>query len=201
MSSLNALRLVAILAFQCIALHARAYADPSTGGQTGGRSPDPCVLLTPQSVAAAIGVTLDHVANPTRPTADECFWAVGGHMPQPAQGVLLTVKPVVERAKGGCRDLNCLKLAQSVLSLTPIGNDPTYSTLVGPVEGTAIEIAGLGNKATWANGVLTVLSNAAAFQVRIGSGADSQQYLQDCEKLAKYVLDRMGTASPQAAGG
>src|SRR5262249_44373873 len=124
----------------------------------------------------------------------ECFWAAGTHAPQQIQSVLLTVKPVVEQAKGGCHGLKCLQLVQSVLSVTPLGGKRTYNTLVGPVEGSAVQMAGLGDKATWANGALTVLANATAFQVRIGSGAESAQYLQDCEKLARHVLDRLGSA-------
>ena len=188
---LNAWRGAVILILAILPLGAALHVEPALGAT----SPDPCALLESQTVASTIGVAIDQVATPTRPNADECFWAVDSHAPQAAQGVLLTVKTLAENAKGGCRGLKCLWIAQTALSFTPLASNRIYSTLVGPAEGTAIEIAGLGNKATWANGALTVLPNTSACPVRIGSGPDSQQYLRNCENLARHVLDHMASGS------
>jgi hypothetical protein len=176
-----------------------SWGAPLLANQAPHQVPDPCALLATQTVATTIGVTIDQLAKPTHPTPDECFWAVGTHAPQRVESVLLTIKPIVQQAESGCHGLKCLQLVQSVLSITPLASNRTYAMLVGPVEGTAVQIAGLGNKATWANGALTVLANATAFQVRIGSGAQSTQYLQDCEKLARYVLDRLGSSPDGSA--
>ena len=179
-----------LLAGVFLAIGAALRVEPASGAPI----PDACALLEKQTVASTIGVAIDQVASPTHLNVDECFWALDSHVPQPAQGVLLTVKTLAEGAKTGCRGIRCLQIVQTALSFTPLARDQTYATLVGPVEGAAVEIAGLGDKATWANGALTVLTHASAFQVRIGSGPESQQYLRDCEKLARHVLDRIGSA-------
>jgi len=204
-------RTALMAAIALLSIGAPAFADnpPTTPATATAITPstkagapktsDPCALLDSQTVAQALGVAIDQVAAPTHPTADECLWAAASHAPLPIQNILLTVKPITQGAKLHCKGFTCLQLVQSVLDMTPLANNQTYATLVGPVESSAVQIAGLGNKAMWANGALTVLASAAAFQLKLGGSADTSQYLQGSEDLAKLILSRMGQSGSQPA--
>jgi hypothetical protein len=57
-------------------------------------------------------------------------------------------------------------------------------------------ITGLGEKAGWSNGLLTVLQNNVLYKVKIGGLASSQLALDASELIARSALNRTH-ASPK----
>lgn len=147
---------------------------------------DPCALISQASLAGALSVTADQIGTPTHPTAEECAWAVASHAGSGAQRVLLGVETA--RAAKSCRGLSCVFMAQSVLSLANIS---AFSPGIMEALSDAQIIAGLGDKAGWKNGALTVLKNEIAFRLVVsGAGSDARR-LAISEALARDVLTRL----------
>lgn len=55
---------------------------------------DPCAVVSMADVASASEVAVDQVYAPTRPTRNECVWAVAAHGGVPAQRVAFTMQTV-----------------------------------------------------------------------------------------------------------
>lgn len=147
---------------------------------------DPCALLGQSDVASALGVGIDQVRAPTRPTPNECLWAGVVHTSGPAQQVLLTVD-AAQAAKSGCRGLGCLSIVQSVTDYIP--GMSSFNRAVGTAEDVEY-ITGLGDKAAWKNGQLTVLKQGVVFGLDV-SAAHSSSALAASELLARTVLTRI----------
>jgi hypothetical protein len=162
-------------------------ATPKPGGI------DPCALLGAPDVASALHTTVHNLAHPHRPTADECLWAATSRM----QGVVppqVLFGLQIAQSKPACRGINCLWMAHSITS--SLGVNLPGSQLFDHAMSTAGEvqyITGLGEKAGWANGLLTVLQNNVLYKVQIGGLATSQLALDASELIARHALNRAQT--------
>src|SRR5579883_1482260 len=147
---------------------------------------DPCAMLTAPDVATALGVGTASVGAAQRPSAGECSWAVAPHSGAPAQNVVLVMQPVSQ--SGGCHGFGCLGAVKSFLGSHGVpGLPPQFSNAFDDAQ----LIAGLGDKASWKDGRLTVLRADTAFQVLVhGSQSPS---LGVSEALARDVLYRIAT--------
>ncbi|MDQ6933329.1 MAG: hypothetical protein M3160_09180 [Candidatus Eremiobacteraeota bacterium] len=175
-------------------LSSPAYADSSTSPSP---SPaihevkiDPCAMLAAPNLASALGVAVQTIGTPQRPSANQCLWAVAAHgSATPAQTVLL-VLDANEMKKSPCRGLSCLGLARSIVGMIPGVNIPA------PMEAAFADaqlISGLGDKAAWKNGWLTVVKDQVAFQLLVQAPAASQSQLEVSQILAQNVLTRLST--------
>ena len=147
---------------------------------------DPCALLGQSDVASALGVGIDQVRAPTRPTPNECLWASVVHTSGPTQQVLLTVD-AAQAAKSGCKGLQCLSIVQAVTGYIP--GLSSFNSAVGTAEDVEY-ITGLGDKAAWKNGQLTVLKQGIVFGLDV-TAAHSSNSLATSEELARTVLTRI----------
>ena len=147
---------------------------------------DPCALLDQSDVASALGVGIDQVRAPTRPTSNECLWASAVHTSGPTQQVLLTVD-AAQAAKSGCKGFQCLSIVQSVTGYIPGMN--SFNQAVGTAEDVEY-ITGLGDKAAWKNGQLTVIKQGIVFGLDV-TAAHSSNGLATSEELARTVLTRI----------
>ncbi|MDQ2818653.1 MAG: hypothetical protein M3T49_10720 [Candidatus Eremiobacteraeota bacterium] len=152
------------------------------------RSLDPCAMLTSSDVASAIGAAADQLHAPTRPSADECLWAIGARGATPARQVLLSIEQT-QAAKKGCKGLQCLRIAQSVAVYIP--GAQSVSSKVGTALSDAEMISGLGDKAGWKNGWLTVLKDRVVFRLAVAGAGSSSAGLAGSEALARVVLTRL----------
>lgn len=145
---------------------------------------DPCAMLSAPDVASAMGVGVQSVGPGQRSSANECTWAIAAHAGAPAQNVVLEVQNV-QAAKGGCHGFGCLNVVQSVLG-------PAMPSLPSQFAGAfsdAQMIAGLGDKAAWKDGKLTVVKAETAFQLLVnGTGSPA---LATSETLARDVLNHI----------
>lgn len=152
----------------------------------GPRGIDPCALLAQPDVASALGVGIDQLGAPTRPTTSECLWAATSHDSGPARQVLLAVD-VAQAAKSGCKGLQCFWIVQTVAGYIP--GMSNFNRAVGTAEDVEY-ITGLGDKAAWKNGWLTVLKQAVVFRLDV-SAAPSSSALGVSEDLARTVLTHL----------
>jgi len=147
---------------------------------------DPCAMLTAPDVATALGVGAASVGAAQHPSANECSWAVASHSGAPAQNVVLVMQPVSQ--SGGCHGFGCLGAVKSFLGSHGV---PGLPSQFGNAFDDAQLIAGLGDRASWKDGRLTVLRADMAFQVLVhGSQSPS---LGASEALARDVLYRIAT--------
>ena len=104
--------------------------------------------------------------------------------------VMVTVD-AAQSAKHGCHGLGCLSLVQSVAGIVP-GADRFSSTLndVAGAAGTVQEIAGLGDRAGWTDGVLVVLRDSVILKVQLSGTASESNLLAVSELLARSALGR-----------
>jgi hypothetical protein len=113
--------------------------------------------------------------------------------PGAASGVsqIMVTVDIAQSAKHGCRGLGCLSLVQSVSEMIP-GADRFSSTLndVAGAAGTVQDIAGLGDKAGWANGMLVVLHDAVIMKLQLSGTAATSNALSISELLARSALGR-----------
>src|ERR1700674_391627 len=99
------------------------------------------------------------------------------------------------QSKPVCKGINCLWLAHSVTS--SLGVNLPGSQLFDQAMSTAGQvqtITGLGEKAGWANGLLTVLQNNVLYKVKVGGLASSQLALNASELIARGALNRTHAA-------
>ncbi len=120
---------------------------------------DPCAMLGAPDVASALGVGASSIGRTQHPSPNECAWAVASHSGAPARTVLLTMQPI--QAATTCHGLGCLHIVQSVLGIPGIPNLPP---VLSQAFTDAQMLSGLGDKAAWKDGKLTVLKADMAFQ-------------------------------------
>jgi len=191
--------LAALAGAAIVSLPVLAWADTATPSPDATPRPggvDPCALLAAPDVASALHTTVHNLAHPHRPTADECVWAatsrVQGAVPPQVMFALQ-----MGQSKPACKGINCLWLAHSVTS--SLGVNLPGSQLFDRAMSTAGQvqmITGLGEKAGWANGLLTVLQNNVLYKVKVGGLKSSQLALDASELIARGALNRTH-ASPK----
>ncbi len=151
---------------------------------------DPCAMLAAQNLSSALGVAAQSIGTPQRPSPNECLWAVAAHgSATSAQSVLLVLQ-ANEMKKSPCRGLSCLNFARSIVGMIPGVNVPAT---MDAAFADAQFISGLGDKAAWKNGWLTVVKDRVAFQLLVQSPAASQSQLQVSQILAQNVLTRLSS--------
>jgi hypothetical protein len=156
---------------------------PSNGS---GLKVDPCAMLGAPDVANALGVGVASLGTAQHPSPNECAWAVAAHAGAPARTVLLTMQPV--QAAKTCRGFSCLHIVQSVMGVPGLPNmPPALSQAFTDAE----ILSGLGDKAAWKDGKLTVLKADMAFQLLV-QGSRSPA-LATSEALARTVLYHLPT--------
>ena len=146
---------------------------------------DPCALLSQPDIASALGVGVDQLRAPTRPTTSECLWAAAAHGNEATSQVLLAID---QGTKSGCRGLQCLSIVQTVTSYIPGMN--AFNSAVGSAQN-VIYITGLGDKAAWKDGWLTVLKQAVVFRLEVSGSQSSTGALPVSETLARAVLGHL----------
>lgn len=142
---------------------------------------DPCGMLGAPDVASALGVGVSSLGTARRPSPNECAWAVASHAGAPARSVLLMMQPVQEAKT--CRGLGCLHIVQSVIGIPGL---PSLPPVMSEAFSDAQMLSGLGDKAAWKDGKLTVLKADMAFQLLV-QGSHSPT-LATSEALARTVL-------------
>ncbi len=145
---------------------------------------DPCAMLSQNDIASALGVGSSSVRAAQRPSENECSWAVASHVGAPAQTVVLTTQ-AVQPTKTACHGLNCINAVTSVLG-------PAMPALPSQIAGAftdAQAVSGLGDKAAWKDGTLTVVKADLAFQLLVRGSASPA--LATSETLARDVLSHV----------
>ncbi len=190
------LSLLSIPALLVLAV-APTYADspspspaPSGGVNAGGHSYDPCAMVSQQDVASAAGVAVNQVSSPSRPTSDECAWAVASHAGAPAQQVVLTLQSAdeVRKARGFSRFTSALSAVRSIPGV-PVVNNP----IVNEAFSGAQEISDLGDRAGWKNGVLSVLKGQVLIQVDATGQSSGSQSLAVSKAIARSAIENVKT--------
>lgn len=159
-------------------------AAPAQPSSKGGSSADPCTMLSPNDVASALHVGASAVGTPQRSSAGECTWPVASRSGGQPQSVVVTEQPV--HAQSACHGLGCLNAVTSVLGSHGL---PGLPGQFGGAFNDAQMISGLGDRASWKDGKLTVLRADMAFQVLVNGSASPA--LAASEALARDVLLRV----------
>jgi hypothetical protein len=148
----------------------------------GPKGIDPCALLSQPDIASALGVGIDQLRAPTRPTTTECLWAAAAHGAGATSQVLLAID---QGTKSGCKGIQCLSIVQAVTSYIPGMN--AFNSAIGNAQN-VMYITGLGDKAAWNDGWLTVLKQAVVFRLEVSGSQSSSGALPVSETLARAVL-------------
>jgi hypothetical protein len=139
-------------------------------------------MLSAPDVASALGVGVSSLETAQHPSPNECAWAVTAHGAAPARNVVLVMQSV-QSAKAACRGLSCLHVVQSVLGITGLpGLPPQFSEAFTDAQ----ILSGLGDRAAWKDGRLTVVKADVAFQLLVH--ASGSPVLATSETLARAVL-------------
>ncbi len=146
-----------------------------------GLTVDPCAMLSQSDVASALGVGAATVGKPQHTSPNECAWAVASHAGAPAQDVVLVAQSVPTTA--ACHGLSCLNAVASALGSHVV---PQLPGAFAEAFNDAQMISGLGDKASWKDGKLTVLRADMAFQLLVHG--TSSRGLATSETLARDVL-------------
>lgn len=160
-----------------------ATAQTSSSNQSGANV-DPCAMLSQSDVASALGVRAATLGTPQHPTANECSWTVASHAGAPARNVVLVAQPV-HAAPAACHGFSCLSAVTSVIASHVPGLPGQFAAAFNDAQ----MISGLGDKASWKDGTLTVLRADMAFQVLVHGSASPA--LATSEALARDVLLRV----------
>jgi len=154
---------------------------------------DPCAVISQQDVASAAGVAVNQVFTPRQPTATECVWAIGNKAGTPGQQIAYTVQTVgaVQQAHGMARFGSILGAVQGIPGV-PL----PQSALVQRAFADAQVIVGLGDRAGWKNGTLSVLKNETLFQVNATGQSTDSDSLAVCKSVAESALTNLNTKSP-----
>ena len=145
---------------------------------------DPCAMLSANDLASALRVAPSSIGAPQHPSANECSWAVASHGGAPAQTVVLTTQ-AVQNGKAPCHGFGCINAVTSVLNAAA----PVLPGQMNSAFSDAQMVAGLGDKASWKNGQLTVVKADLAFQLLVHGTASLA--LETSEALARDVLTRI----------
>ena len=169
------------------AAQSQSVASAQTRSSGTNLKVDPCAMLSASDVGSALGVGVRTLGAAQHPSPNECEWAIASHGSAPARNVMLVMQSV-QATKAPCRGFGCLNLVQSVLG--PHGLPPLPSQFSEAFTDAQL-ISGLGDKASWKDGRLTVLRADMAFQLLVhGSGSSA---LNISEALAREVLYRFAT--------
>jgi hypothetical protein len=154
---------------------------------------DPCAMISQQDVASAAGVAANQVFVPQKPTETECVWAIGNKAGTPGQQVALTVQTVsqVQQAHGMARFGAILSAVQNIPG-APIPQSPVVQHAFADAQ----IVVGLGDKAGWKNGTLSVLKNETLLQVNATGQATDSESLTVCKSVAKSALTNINTTTP-----
>jgi hypothetical protein len=147
-------------------------------------------MASQQDVASAAGVAVNQVFVPKSPTKDECIWTIGNKSGVPGQQIALTFTTVekVQQAHGMAKFGALLSAAQSIPGVQ-LPNSPVVTHAFADAQ----IVAGLGDRAGWKNGTLSVLKNELLFQVNpTGQSSDSAS-LDVAKSIAKSVLQNLNT--------
>ncbi|MDQ6825559.1 MAG: hypothetical protein M3007_08880 [Candidatus Eremiobacteraeota bacterium] len=106
----------------------------------------------------------------------------------PAGQVMLALD-VAQNPKRACKGLRCVWLAQSIAGSIP--GVQLFNSKLGGALNDAQMIAGLGDKAAWNNGRLTVLKNEVVFPLQVSSAHSGSSSLGVSEALTQTVLGRL----------
>jgi hypothetical protein len=186
--ALSALMLTPALADPTSTPPPAAVPDGQSSG--GGHSYDPCAMLSQQDVASAAGVATDQVYKPASPTKNECVWAVGNKAGVPGQQVALTVQTIdqVKQAHGIARFGAILSAVQGIPGV-PMPSNPVVTRAFADAQ----VVVGLGDRAGWKNGTLSVVKNEVLFQVNVTGQPTDAQSLTVAKSVAKAALQNMPT--------
>ena len=165
---------------------AAAPATPSPGGH----SYDPCAMVSQQDVASAAGVATDQVFKPASPTKNECVWAIGNKAGVPGQQVALTVQTIdqVKQAHGLARLGAILSAIQNIPGV-PMPSNPIVSRAFADAQ----IVVGLGDRAGWKNGTLSVVKSELLLQVNVTGQPTDAESLKVAKSVAKAALQNMPT--------
>jgi len=154
---------------------------------------DPCAMVSQQNVASAAGVAANQVFVPQKPTENECVWAIGNKAGTPGQQVALTVQTVnqVQKAHGMARFGAILGAVRNIP-----GAPLPQSAVVQHAFADAQIVVGLGDKAGWKNGTLSVLKNETLLQVNATGQSSDSESLTVCKSVARSALTNVNTATP-----
>jgi hypothetical protein len=157
---------------------------------TGGRTYDPCAMVSQQDVAAAAGVATDQVFAPKSPTKNECVWAVGNRLGVPGQQVALSLQTIdqVKQAHGLAKLTALIGALQRVPGV-PVVNNPIVMRAFADAQ----VVANLGDRAGWKNGSLSVLKNELLFQVSVSGEPTDATALNVATSVAQSVLRHVQT--------
>ncbi len=164
---------------------AAAASAASDAGSWGGRPVDACAIVSKNDVASAAGVTTGQVYVPTQPTKTECVWAVAGHGGAPAQRVALTVQTVDQvKAAHGMARFGTLLSAFGNIPGVPLPNNPIVTRAFADAQ----VVAGLGDRAGWKNGTLSVLKKEALYEVTATGQPTDAASLHVARAIAQSAL-------------
>jgi len=168
-------------------------AVPSSMPAGSSHAYDPCAMISQQDVASAAGVAANQVFVPQKPTENECVWAIGNKAGTPGQQVALTVQTVgqVEHAHGMARFGAILSAVQNIPG-APLPQSPVVQHAFADAQ----IVVGLGDKAGWKNGTLSVLKNETLLQVNATGQSTDSDSLAVCKSVAKSALTNLNTAAP-----
>lgn len=160
-------------------------------------TPDPCTIVSKDDVASAAGVAVDQVYAPTEPNKNECVWAVAAHGGLPAQRIAFTMQ-TVDKAKAAHG------IARFGAVLGALGNIPGVTLPSDPVVTRALAdaqvVTGLGDRAGWKNGTLSVLKNEMLYAVTSTGQASDAESLRVSRAVAQSVLTHTDvSATPRPA--
>ncbi len=150
-------------------------------------------MIAKQDVAAAVGVAANQVLKPASPTTDECVWAIASRAGAPGEQVALTLQ-VVDRVKQTHGFMQRLATVMSAAGAIP--GLPLANPLIAQAFSDAQLISGIGDRAGWKDGVLSVLRDRLLFNIRISGSGPNEQRLADAETLARDVVARL-ESTPQ----
>ncbi len=166
---------------------------PSSAPNPLNHAYDPCAMISQQDVASAAGVAANQVFVPQKPTENECVWAIGNKAGTPGQQVALTVQTVnqVQQAHGMARFGALLSAVQNIPGV-PLPPSPVVQHAFADAQ----IVVGLGDKAGWKNGTLSVLKNETLLQVNATGQSTDSESLTVCKSIAKSALTNINTTTP-----
>jgi hypothetical protein len=177
-----------LIAALALRLTSPVLADSAPAAQATGHPYDPCEMVSQQDIASAAGVAANQVLTPKSPTTNECVWAVGNKTGVPGQQFALTVQTVgqLQQAHGMARIGVLLQAVQSIPGV-PVPNNPVVTRAFADAQ----VVVGLGDKAGWKSGTLSVLKNETLFQVNaVGQTTDADS-LKAATSIAKVALNNL----------
>jgi hypothetical protein len=179
---------------------ARADLVTSTGPAPSAQAPflpaadahlyDPCAMVSQAEIAAAAGVAADQVLTPTRPTENECIWAIGTRAGVPGQQVGLSLQTIdrANQARGLAKFGALIGSFQSLPGVRIFNNPIVTRAFSG-----AQIVANIGDRAGWQTGSLSVLKNELLFHVNISGLPSDATGLKVATSVAQSILQHLQT--------